>query len=130
MPGKLGFNAELTNGKNKFMKVQLELYKFKENDIHIIYCPSLDLSACGETDADVKKAFGEILTIHINYCIQENTFIKDLQKHGWLIQKEKQRGIKAPTTEMLLSKSKTLKDIIYNKEYEKVSEYVEMPELI
>jgi hypothetical protein len=88
----------------------------------------LDLSAFGDTYEDAKKSFEEIFTMHIEYCIKKNTLVKDLQNHGWVIRSKNQRRIKAPTTEMLLDRNDTLKDIIYNKNYEKISELVEISE--
>ncbi|KAA6318050.1 hypothetical protein EZS27_031887 [termite gut metagenome] len=128
MSDRLGFSALLIESNGRRLKAQLELYKFKEDNACIVYCPAMDLSAFGETYEEAKKEFQEIFTTHIEYCIQKNTLIKDLRNHGWVIKSKNQRKIKAPTTEILLGRNDTLKDIIYNKNYEKISEYVEMPE--
>ena len=126
---KFSFSAELINS-NKALKAGLEIYKFKEDDMYIIYCPSLDLSACGRTDEEAESEFGEVFRIHITYCLNKNTLADDLRSHGWRFKSLNQKNIKAPTVEEMLQKNELLRDIIYNKDYVKKSEHVEIPQMV
>jgi len=78
----LSFNAELIN-TGETIKADLEIYKFKEDDMYVIYCPSLDLSAYGKTESEAENEFGEVFRIHFTYCLNKNTLEEDLKKHGW-----------------------------------------------
>lgn len=126
---KMSFNAEYRNDKGSSMKVYLELYKFKEDKAHIIYCPSLDLSAYGQTDEEARKGFSDVFGAYINYCMSKKTLVDDLKKYGWSVKSMSQKKMKAPSSKDLLPTNKTLQDIIYNREYEKVGECVEIPSL-
>jgi len=124
---KQSFNAELINS-NETIKAGLVIYKFKEDNIHVIYCPSLDLSAYGKTEKEAENEFAEIFKIHITYCLNEKTLENDLIKHGWHLINPKKKKIKAPTIEEMLKNNDTLRDIIYNKDYVKTKESVEIPQ--
>jgi len=124
---KLSFNAEMSN-KDKRIQVQLELYKFIEGNMYIIYCPSLDLSSYGYTEEKAKESFSETFKIYINYGINKNTLAEDMRKYGWNVKSMRQRRIKAPSTRELLGSNETLQDIVFNKNYEKISQSVEIPQ--
>ena len=116
----LAFRGELTlNGKT--VSAGLELYKFKEEGMTIIYCPALDLSAYGEDERSAKKSFSETFRLYVTYCLNKNTLIEDLKKYGWAVKSLNQKHIKAPTTQKLLEKSATLREIVYRRNYEKIS---------
>jgi predicted RNase H-like HicB family nuclease len=104
--------------------INLQLYIFRENGVHIIYCPALDLSAAGKTEAEVKTEFAEVLRLHIEYCVNRNTFVDDLLKHGWVLTKTKAI---APGVERMLNENNMLKDIILNKDYRKITHPVKIP---
>ena len=125
---KFSFSAELINS-GEAVKAGLEIYKFKENDMYVIYCPSLDLSAYGRTEEEVESEFGEVFRIHITYCLNNNTLADDLRSHGWNFKSLKQKTIKAPTIQEMLQKNELLRDIIYNKDYVKQSECVQIPQM-
>lgn len=126
---KLSFEAELQNGEGGKIKAGLELYVFAEESMFIIYCPALDLSAYGKTEEEAKKEFAIVFEMYINYSMNKKTLVKDLQNHGWKVKSSRQKKMKAPTTKEMLNFNSTLRDIIYNKDYKKVSECVEFPQL-
>lgn len=68
--------------ENKYY-FNLDVYIFKENDIIIAYCPSLDLSACAEAYNYIMSAFYEKLQIYLEYAIENDTLQDDLLQHGW-----------------------------------------------
>jgi len=125
---KFSFSAALINS-DKALKAALEIYKFKEDNMYVIYCPALDLSAYGRTEEEVESEFGKVFRIHITYCLNKNTLAEDLRNHGWSFKSLNQKKIKAPTIEEMLQKNELLRDIIYNKDYVKKSECVEIPQM-
>ena len=123
------FHAELSSNTHQ-LNVQLELYKFKEDNYYIMYCPALDLSTSGKSEAEAEESFSETFQIYINYCINKRTLVEDLQKNGWDVRSMKQRKMKAPDTKKLLRINETLQDIVFNRDYEKTSRSVEIPQLV
>ncbi|MDO9634217.1 MAG: hypothetical protein Q7J05_04130 [Paludibacter sp.] len=123
------FHAELNSSTHK-LSVKLELYKFKEDNAFIMYCPALDLSTSGKSEEEAEQSFSETFQIYINYCIHKRTLVEDLQKNGWDVRSMKQRKMKAPDTKKLLSINETLREIVYNRNYEKTSRSVEIPQFV
>ena len=76
------FDAQYSNGKTK-VGFSVGVYIFKEEDTFISYCPALDLSGYGLTETEAKESFAQTLGMYIEYCLNKNTLVKDLQKHGW-----------------------------------------------
>ncbi|MDR1021946.1 MAG: hypothetical protein LBL94_01535 [Prevotellaceae bacterium] len=108
----------------------VDVYTFKEGEMYIAYCPSMDISAYGLSEDDAKKSFSEVMEAHIAYCVQKKTLKKDLEAHGWKIAKGKKLEVQTPSVEQMLSSNEPLKDIVYNRDYQKVSRNVEIPELV
>lgn len=123
------FHAELKSNTHE-LSVKLELYKFKEDNAFIMYCPALDLSTSGKSEEEAEQSFSETFQIYINYCINKKTLVEDLQKNGWDVRSMKQRKMKAPDTKKLLRINETLREIVYNRNYEKTSRSVEIPQFI
>jgi len=124
----LNFLADLKT-KDGHVLAMLELFKFKEDSMTIVYCPSIDLSAYGRTDKEAESEFKDVFKLHMSHCLENSTLRKDLKAHGWqLSTKEKTKAIKAPSIEKMLPNNETLRDIIYNKDYTKVSKCIEIPE--
>ena len=123
------FRAQLSSKAHK-LTVSLELYKFREDNAYIMYCPALDLSTSGNSEEEAEKSFTETFQIYINYCLQKRTLVEDLKKNGWDVRSIKQRKMKAPDTKKLLRINETLREIVYNRNYEKTSRSVEIPQFI
>lgn len=113
--------------KNKLITVKLGLYSFEEDGSFIVYCPALDLSAYGDTEEYAQKCFEEKLEIYIQYCLNKGTLIEDLQAHGWNIKSLKQRKVKAPTLDFMMSGNKPLKDILSKENYKVHRHNVSLP---
>ena len=75
-------DTKISENKHYF---NLDVYIFKENDIIIACCPSLDLSACAEAYNDIMSAFYEKLQIYLEYAIENDTLQDDLLQLGWKI---------------------------------------------
>lgn len=121
----INFTDELKSGKNGII-VKLSVYIFKEDNAYISYCPSLDLSGCGNDIKEAKDSMKETLLLYLDYTISKNTLLRDLRKHGWNVRGIKQRKIKAPKFDDLLHNEEFL-DILKNKEYQKFDTPVEIP---
>jgi hypothetical protein len=108
----------------------VDVYTFREGEMYIAYCPSMDISAYGRSENDAKESFGEVLEAHITYCVQKKTLKEDLEAHGWKVVKGKKLKVKTPSVEQMLSDNEQLKDIVFNRDYQKVSRNVEIPEFV
>lgn len=121
------FDAQYSNGKTK-VGFSVGVYIFKEDDTFISYCPALDLSGYGLSESEAKESFAQTLGMYIEYCLNKNTLVKDLQKHGWNIKSMKQKKIKAPDFETMLQNNDEFREIIENKDYTKYSENIRIPD--
>ena len=92
----------------------LSLYIFEENNMHIIYCPALDLSAAGINQNEAEMEFAKILELYVDYCLKKKTLFKDLEALGWKIKKKTEA--QAPSIKKMLHINPTLQDIVYNKQ--------------
>ena len=66
------------------IEVSVSVYVFKEKDIYIAYCPSLDLSGYNITEESARKDFEYMLDEYMRHQIQNNTLQQDLVRHGWM----------------------------------------------
>ena len=65
------------------IEVSVSVYVFRENDVYIAYCPSLDLSGYDTTEDAARKDFEYMLDDYMRHQMQNNTLHKDLERHGW-----------------------------------------------
>jgi predicted RNase H-like HicB family nuclease len=115
------------NKKDKY-DFSLELYVFKEDQYIIAYCPSLDITACGNTEKEAISEFYEIFKMHIEYCIEKGTLIEDLKQHGWSIRKTQPSFPIVPKTQRLIKTNPTLRNILYgDKEFKRINKEVKIP---
>ncbi|MDR2653583.1 MAG: type II toxin-antitoxin system HicB family antitoxin [Prevotellaceae bacterium] len=121
---KINFNAKGATRAGDQIEVDLGIYVFIENDIYVAYCPSLDISAAGNSFDDALKEFSEIFQLHIEYCMTKKTLFEDLKQHGWVIKK---KTAKAPEIEEMIVKNDTFKNILSNKNYQKIIQPVHIP---
>ncbi len=56
----------------------------REGDYIVAYCPALELSAYGKTEAEAKKAFEETLEIFIQEITRKGSLDRVLRKLGWV----------------------------------------------
>ena len=120
------FDAEMQISKGK-LKAHLDLYSFLENNIHIIYCPALDMSGYGESEEDAQKSFEEVFTSSMKYMVNKSSLHDDLKKHGWNVRGKKSHDLKSPKFEDMYKANKDFKDIIDNKPYQKIYKDVCIP---
>lgn len=69
-------------GKRK-VSISVSVYLFKEGDVHIAYCPSLDLVGYDITEESARSDFEFILTDWLETQVSNGTLQADLSQHGW-----------------------------------------------
>lgn len=106
------------------ISASMELYSFVEDGVRIVYCPSLDLSAAGNTLTEAQREFEQIFKMHIEDCIENGTLREDLLAHGW---KQKQSVLNAPKATSVLSRNPMLRDIVNNRNYRKDTRSIVLP---
>ena len=108
----------------RIISASMELYSFVEDGVRIVYCPSLDLSAAGNTLTEAQREFEQIFKMHIEDCIENGTLRDDLLAHGW---KQKQSVLNAPKATSVLSRNPMLRDIVNNRNYRKDTRSIVLP---
>ena len=126
----LKFSAKMDYKGNK-VSAQLDIYTFTNDGYEVVYCPALDISAYGDDKEQAKASFEFRFGEYLKYCLAKNTLLKDLQHHGWKIKSLKQKRVKSPTVQEMLSRNKELKTILFGgKDYVRQTAEVELPELV
>ena len=98
------------------LEVSLSVYLFKDNDVFVAYCPSLDLSGYDSTEEAARKDFEYHLQEYIKFQIQHNMLHKDLTRHGWQVMQRKAKG---PEIGSLLRRTQ-LRDVFKKPEYKMI----------
>jgi len=75
--------AFITKKKDGSYSIKISVVQFKEDDTIIIYCPALDLSGYGVSDAEARMSFETVLLEYIRYADNKGTLDNDLRAHGW-----------------------------------------------
>ena len=95
------------------LEVSVSIYVFKENDVYVAYCPSLDLSGYERTEEAACRDFEYVLGEYAKFQMQHGTLNEDLTRHGWEVM---QRRAKGPELGKLLRKTQ-LRDVFKKQEY-------------
>lgn len=113
----LKFETESKDGLTEH-KFTIPYYVYKDNDLYIAYCPSLDITTSGKDFNDAIAQFYENFQLYIEYCLEENTLIDDLIDHGWKLD-----GVKLlqPTLDELLVKQEFRHLLESDTEYERLN---------
>ena len=76
-------NSVVLNGNS--VKISVSVFLFKEGEVYIAYCPSLDLSGYDVTEENAKADFEYMLKDWLKNQSMNKTLVKDLIRHGWKI---------------------------------------------
>jgi hypothetical protein len=106
------------------IKINVGVYIFKDNNIFIAYCPSLDLSGYGEDIDKAKESFDIVINEYIKTCSEKGTLESDLIHHGWKIGEKMQM----PKVSTLMRKNSAFRELLDKVDYTKYSETYQ-PEL-
>lgn len=72
-----------TDGSQRILELQLNVLVFQEGEYYVSYCPSLDLSSYGDSVADAKNGFDEVMRDYLEQSQKNGTLHQDLTNHGW-----------------------------------------------
>ena len=120
------FHGQWKSGDHS-VQVDLPLIIFFEDNYHIVFCPALDISAAGKTEAAAMDAFQESLGEFLLYTVRKKTLVSDLEAHGWTVKKSLQKPAIPPNMSYLLDNNDEFKRVFDNYEYRKVNHTVQMP---
>ena len=110
----------------RYVKVDLQVIFFEEDNIHYAYMPSFDLTGYGNTDEEAQKSLTIVLDEFLRYTLNKNTLFIELQRLGWKI-KSKKKPMFAPQMSDLINTNDQLKDIINSKQYTTSNYQVNVP---
>ena len=122
----LNAGSKFSNEKGN-ITVKVPVLSFKEENTHVIYCPALDLSGSGNTDAEAKESFVITVAEYLNYTSHKGTLWVDLKKLGWTIKKNKKKPAIPPPMSELLESNDEFSRIFDNYPYKKFDTGVSLP---
>ena len=122
----LNVESKFSNKKGN-ITVKVPVLSFKEDNAHVIYCPALDLSGSGNTDAEARESFVITVTEYLNYTTHKGTLWVDLKKLGWTIKKNKKKPATPPPMSELLESNDEFSRIFDNYPYKKFDTGVSLP---
>lgn len=129
MSKKISLTGTWESGKNK-INCQISLISFQEEGAFIVYCPALDLSGYGNTEAEANNSFEVVLSEYFRYTANKKTIAEDLEKHGWLLKKNLRKGATPPTIGQLLETNKDFNRIFNTHDFKKTDTTIEIPCLV
>lgn len=62
---------------------------FQEGEYFVAYCPSLNLSSCGDSIEEAKSGLDEVVTAYLKNYRENNSLHDDLMKHDWTFASQK-----------------------------------------
>jgi len=83
--------------------VNVPVYIFLEDGVHVAYTPVLELSSYGSSVADAKKSFEEAVDIFFEDVSEKGTLEKVLLQLGWQLQQKPKPIYKEPQSSKALS---------------------------
>lgn len=78
---------DVTSVDKNRVEVRVEVAFIKEGDYIVAYCPALELSSFGDSEADALQAFEEALEIFFEETNARGTLEKVLLDLGWGLRK-------------------------------------------
>ena len=70
------------------VEISVSLIVFKEGELVIAYCPSLDLSGYDHTEEEALADFDFMLSDYLDTQLRQGTLRDDLVTHGWVIEND------------------------------------------
>lgn len=65
--------------------IKVSVFLFKEGEVHIAYCPSLDISGYDATEELARRDFEWMLSDWLREQVAAGTLADDLAAHGWRV---------------------------------------------
>ncbi|WP_133271529.1 hypothetical protein [Hymenobacter radiodurans] len=127
---KLKYRGTLNGPNGKVMEVGLSLLSYRDEDLHVIFSPALDMFGYGHTDKEARASFDETLGEFLRYTGNKGSLQNELARLGWKTAgRASNRTYKAPEFSRLLRQNDQLQDIVNHKEFRKYDRKVELPVL-
>jgi len=111
---------------DKYIKLNVPVVFFEEDDIYYAYMPSMDLTGYGKTEEEARESLTVVLDEFLRYTLNKNTFLIELQRLGWKI-KSKKKPMTAPSMSDLININEQLRDIVNSKHYSTSNYQVNVP---
>ncbi len=111
--------------QNKYIRINLWVILFEDNNSQIAYCPALNVYGYGATESEARDSFETCLTEFLDYALRKKTLEKELTSLGWTIKKEKK--FTAPTFSKLLDSNSDLRKIMDTKDFRKINKNICLP---
>ena len=124
---KKGTVSGTWSGEREIVKCKLPLIIFEEKGNTIFYCPALDLSGYGGTEAEASKSFSDVLSEYFRYTTNKGTLASDLRNHGWEIKKHLGRKAIPPSMSTLLETNEDFSRIFNHHDFRKTETEVSLP---
>lgn len=117
----LNLNGVLNVDKQR-VEMKLPIIYFKdENEIEILYCPSLELSGYGKSYDEAKESLKIVIAEFFTYIIHKRTITKVLNELGW---NKRKHGFIPPLNSELIQRDELYHDIVNNKPYQMLYEEI------
>ena len=71
------------NLKKNAISLNIALISFKEEELFVLYSPTLDLYGYGDDEGEALNSFNDTIFLYLEYCMGENTIAQDLDRLGW-----------------------------------------------
>lgn len=115
------------NSDNNSIKFNLPLIFFEEDGSQIVYCPALDVSGYGDSEAEAIDSFQVCLGEFLLYTVHKKTFHSELQRLGWKIKKSSHKPMIPPDMVSLLENNDNFSRIFNNFPFRKIDSPIELP---
>lgn len=116
-------NVKATFGQHE---IRLALFSYIDEGVHVLYAPALDLFGYGDQEDQAIESFETVLKEYIDYVVNHKTLEKDLKKHGWKPDKQRQIYL-APAFHELMLRDETFYEIITQRPFRKFDRIVQLP---
>jgi hypothetical protein len=113
-----------TEIKNK-KDVSLTVLFWSEGKDYFFYCPALDIQGHGNSAQQAKIAFEGMLNGFLQHTRNSQTILDELEKLGWMINREKKR-VHAPEYSEMLEDNATLRELQAKRNIRKVMQEVSL----
>lgn len=115
----------MRENKNTRINVKLSVVMFKENNIHISYCPAVNVYGYGESEDEALKSFEVALSEFFRYTINKKTLGSELEALGWKVKGNNK--ISPPNMSALLSQNREFQTIFNTKPFSKFDKGFNIP---
>lgn len=110
---------------NARINVKLAVVLFKENNVHIAYCPAVNVYGYGDSDSEAKKSFEVSLSEFFRYTINKKTLGSELEALGWTVKPGDK--FSPPDISTSLNKNTDFKTIFNTKSFSKFDKGFAIP---